>query len=75
MPQAEVAVAPEQINTQVNTQVNAQVVAKSPDTEPFLRSVIVNDKARLKVIKKAILEQLGVEGMCALRVYAFETTY
>ncbi len=42
------------------------------NNEPFTRTVSLTLKARLKNMKKQILEELCMGDMCNLRVYYFE---
>jgi hypothetical protein len=48
--------------------------AKGADSaELFSRSVSLALKARLRNLKKQVLEELGMEKMCTLRVYYYES--
>lgn len=42
------------------------------NNEPFTRSVQLALKARLRNLKKQVLEELGMD-MCTLRVYFYES--
>ena len=48
-------------------------MAAATNDEPFNRSVSLTLKSRLRDLKKTVLEQLGMEKMCNLRVFFFET--
>jgi hypothetical protein len=44
-----------------------------PNNEPFSRNVSLTLKSRLRDLKKAVLEQLGMQEMCNLRCFFYES--